>query len=118
MHGVPADLDLSFLHEGELVQLCLGLHEIQLHFHPLGHITIEGAWLLLDTEGRLIDGGPSSDHRATSQLHRLLGKKVVSSEVFPPESFVLRFTEGYALQVRDDSDAHESFSIDPGGIVA
>ena len=55
MYGVPADLDLSFLHGAELLQVCLGTHQIQFRFHPVGEIAVEGKWELIDSSGQRID---------------------------------------------------------------
>ena len=55
--------------------------------------------------------------RPPYQLHRLLGHRVVSSEVSPPEWFALRFENGELLRVFDDSREYESFLIEPGNIV-
>ena len=40
MYGVPADLDLAFLHGAELIQVCLGQYQLQFHFHPAGSISV------------------------------------------------------------------------------
>jgi hypothetical protein len=42
MYGVPANLDLTFLHGAKLTQVCLGQYEVQFHFHPIGSILVEG----------------------------------------------------------------------------
>jgi hypothetical protein len=51
MYGVPTDLDLSFLHGALLIQVCLGQHQVQFHFHPTGSIAVEGGWELRDAAG-------------------------------------------------------------------
>lgn len=117
MYGVPADLDLTFLHNAELTQVCLGLYQLQFHFHPIGSIFVEGGWELLDEAGHRIDGRCDQPARPPCLLHRLLGRKVMRSEVSPPDWFGLTFDSGEVLRVFDDSHQYESFSIEPGNIV-
>ena len=118
MYGVPADLDLAFLHGAELMQVCLGQHQIQFHFNPPGSISVEGGWELLDAAGVRIDGRQNRLDRPPYQLHRLLGRRVTGSEVSAPEWFALWFQDGEMLRVFDDSPHYESFQIEPGGIIA
>jgi hypothetical protein len=116
MYGVPANLDLSFLHGAELVQICLGQFQLQFHFHPIGSISVEGGWELLHAAGQRIDGSCDVSDRPPYQLHRLLGLKVLSSEISAPDWFTLTFESGEMLRVFDDSEQFESFSIQPGNI--
>jgi hypothetical protein len=113
MYGVPADLDLTFLHGATLIQVCIGQYEVQLHFHPVGSISIEGRWELLDAPGLRIDGSANGSKTATSHLQRLLGEQIVASEVRAPLWFALQFSGGEVLRVYDDSAEYESFSIHP-----
>jgi hypothetical protein len=95
------------------------VYQVQFHFHPAGSISVEGAWELLTADGTCIDHhqGRDGSDRPPYQLHRLLGHRVVGSEVCPPEWFALRFENGEVLRVFDDSAQYESFSIQPGKIL-
>lgn len=117
MYGVPADLDLSFLHGAELVQVCLGLYGVQFHFHPVGSVHVQGDWELVDAAGGRIDHGHYRPERPPYRLHRLLGRRVAGSEVSSPGWISLRFEGGEVLRIFDDSREHESFQIQPGDIV-
>ena len=116
MYGVPADLDLAFLRGAELIQVCLGLFQVQFHFQPAGSISVEGGWELLDADGTRIDGSHDLPERPPYQLHRLLSQRVAGSEVAAPKWFALRFDGGEVLRIFDDSEQYESFSIQPGNI--
>jgi hypothetical protein len=117
VYGVPADLNLAFLHGAELIQVCLGLHQLQFHFHPAGSIYVQGEWELWDADGARVDGRQDGPDRPPYQLHRLLGCRVAGSEVSAPDWFALRFEGGAVLRVFDDSPRFESFEIQPGGII-
>jgi hypothetical protein len=55
MYGVPRDLNLAFLHGAELVQVCLGQYQVQFHFHPIGEISVQCRWELIDADGKSLD---------------------------------------------------------------
>jgi hypothetical protein len=116
VYGVPADLDLLFLHGAELIQVCLGQYQLQFHFHPAGSISVEGGWELLDPAGMRIDGSHDGPERPPYQLHRLLGRRVTASEIAAPRWFAIQFDGGEVLRIFDDSEQYESFSIQPGNI--
>jgi hypothetical protein len=117
MYGVPADLDLAFVRGAELIQVCLGRHQVQFHFHPAGSIFVDGKWELLDPTGLRIDESDDRPNRPPYQLHRLLGLAVGDVEVSARDWFALRFEGGYVLRVFDDSRESESFQIQPGGTI-
>ena len=116
MRGVPADLDLGFLQGAEVVQLCLGRHQLQVHFHPSASINVEGRWELEGEAGRLIDTGSPGAAGESCRLIRILGRQVVGFVVAAPTSFALNFDDGLVWRVYDSSSEFESFSIQPGDI--
>ncbi len=119
MYGVPAKLDLTFLHEAELIQICFGQWDLQFHFAPEGSISVWGEWELRAADESLLDR--SLDEAASSrppyQLHRLLGRRVTGSEVHAPGWVALHFEGGEVLKLYDSFESYESFMIQPGGIV-
>ena len=117
MHGVPADLDLSKFKAATLIQIAIGEHQVQFHFHPKCSISVEGKWELRDSSGSLVDEARDTNaERDAYRLHVILGKTVGSFSVSAPRSFSLHFESGHALTVFDDSKQYESFSIQPGDI--
>jgi hypothetical protein len=118
VHGVPADLDLSHFRGAMLERIDLGIHIIHFRFgaEPLGVISIEGDWELLDAAGEVIDRQEEPAERDAFRLHVLLGREVAAWEVSAPTSFTLTFDSGHRLRVYDNSRQYESFSIQPGNI--
>lgn len=116
MYGVPENLDLTFLHGSELVQVCLGLYQVQFHFAPEGEISVEGKWELLAADDSEIDRSRPAPRNRAFELHRLLGRRITGSVLSPPNWFALRFDGGEVLRVFDSSEQYESFSIQPGDI--
>lgn len=115
MYGVPADLDLSFLDGVELIQVCLGIYDVQFHFDPAVAICCGGSWSLLDENGVRIDHGQQVFPRPPFLLHRLLGQRIATWRVVPPTHLELIFERGECLRFGDNSERYESFTIQPGG---
>src|SRR5438874_2055711 len=116
MPEIPADLDLSFLRGAELIQVCLGMWQVQFHFVPTASIVVEGEWELADEAGRVIDRSSDTVREQPFHLHLLLQRIILGVEVSAPLSLALRFTGGLVLRVFVRSDGSESFSIQPGNI--
>jgi hypothetical protein len=125
MYGVPRDLDLSRFLGAELIQVCLGVHQVQFRFQAAGTtggkegfrgISAEGRWEFRDAAGRIVDSAGPNEEREAYRVHRLLGHIVEGAELDAPRSFALRFAGGDELRIFDDSDRYESFSIQPGDI--
>ena len=118
MHGVPADLDLSYLIGSSIERVDLGPYILHLHFaEERGTvISVEGDWELVDSAGHRLDGQQEPAERDCYRLHKLLMRDVTAFELSAPRWFSLTFDGGYTLRVFDNSDRYESFSIKPHGI--
>jgi len=116
MYGVPANLDLTAFNEATLIEVGLGEFIIQLRFHPVGTIGVEGGWELRDANGSILDTAARNARPDAYRVHVILGKQVKAFSVTPPHSFSLEFETGHVLTIFDDSQQFESFSIQPGNI--
>jgi hypothetical protein len=117
MYGVPRDLSLQGLHGATLIQVAIGEFQIQFHFEPAVELAVEGRWELRDPSGRLVDHAEANAARDVYRVHQLLGRRVTASRVDAPDSIALVFDGGHTLTVFDSSREHESFTIQPGGII-
>lgn len=116
MYGVPENLDLAFLRDAELIQVCLGLYQVQFNFFPEGSLSVMGEWELLAADGSEIDRSVQPPRARPFEFHRLLGQRIAGSLLSPPGWIALRFERGELLRVFDSSQQYESFSIQPGNI--
>ena len=117
MYGVPKDLDLSSFVGATLVQIALGEAQLQFNFDRQGHgISVEGGWEFVNGHGEVIDEARPNLDQTEYRIHVLLGRQVEGWAVHAPDWFELRFGSGLRLRVYDDSQDHESFSIQPGDI--
>lgn len=124
MFGVPADLPLNRLVGGVLIQIAIGIGDIQFHFStasPLGKpegttVCVTGRWEIRDAEGLLVDGFVPHDERWGYRAHLLLNRDVIEFHIESPHSFSLVFDSGLTLTCFDDA-RFESIAIYPDEII-
>jgi hypothetical protein len=108
-----ANFDLAMLHGATLHQIAISEDEVLLFFRPDGCVGVRGPWTLADPAGKLVDRSMPNAEREALRLHPLLGSTVVGSEAAAPQSFMLRFDNGYVFAASKYSRANRSFSIHP-----
>lgn len=111
MNRIPKDLDLSPLCGLEVIQVAIGHNEVILQFHPTGTITLEGAWTLKDKEGGIVDQAMEHSQRDAWRIHKVIGRKILKFVIKDERRLDVHF-EGFVLEIEDDSDHYETFSIE------
>jgi hypothetical protein len=86
-------------------------NEVILCFHPEGAIRLEGVWILKGEDGAVIDRSMEHAERDVWRVHKVLGRKIVRC-VVRDDRHVDVFFEGSVLEIEDDSDHYETFSIE------
>jgi hypothetical protein len=109
MFGLAENVDLSFFRDREVLQVCIGWTQAQIHLD--GNVS-----LFIETEMRHRSrAGPVVQHtdiRASAvMLASLLGLRVLSAKREPPGTLVLEFSDGSLLEVLDSSPRYESYQI-------
>jgi hypothetical protein len=113
MHGLkPDDLPhLQTLEGKELIQIRVGRHDLQFHFHPEANIAVQGRCELLDENDRIVDEWGNDQQSETFRFFELLAQSVTKVEIDSPKSFIALFQNRFKLRFIDDSDNYESFSV-------
>jgi hypothetical protein len=113
MHGLkPTDIDaLTPLKGAEIVQICIGLYQIQFGFHPQGDVSVEGRCELIDSCGAVINAWDRGNRSEMFRFPELLHKRVVAVAIESTQSLLLTFEHGMAMRVIDNSKQYESFSV-------
>lgn len=116
MYGLPADVDLSFLVGAEVIQVCIGSQQAQIHFFPEGisifvetDITFRGPAGQVSRYESIPESGPS--------LITLLHDVVKEARAETPRTLRLEFASGAVLQIEDTSEQYESFQIKHGDLL-
>lgn len=111
MRRIPKSLDLAPLLGLEVIQVAVGLNEVIFRFHPEGVIRLEGAWMLKDEAGAVIDRSMEHAARDAWRVHKALGRKIEKCVVRDDRHLDV-FFDGAVLEIEDDSDHYETFAIE------
>jgi hypothetical protein len=108
MNGLPSDLDLTPLVGAIVIQVCFGVHQLQIHFDESRGVFVESPVVFSGVEGDV----PIDDYAmAASLLCRLLGNHVIEATRDNQGGLMLRFGGGIALHVLNDQPHFESFQV-------
>lgn len=113
MYGVPPDFDPGTLVGEELLQICVGQSDLILNFEPPASILVTSSIAYAPPGGASAEIGSLAE--AGRILVALLGEKIVSASVILERTLRLEFGTGARVEIRDDSDRFESFTIRRGG---
>jgi hypothetical protein len=115
MYGLkPTDIDaLVPLRGAEMTQICIGPYDIQFNFPRKGQVAVWGGGRceLIDVDGEVVQIWQERTRSGMFRFSELLMSPVVDVAIDSPKSFVLRFENGMALRVVDNSEQYESFSF-------
>ena len=117
MYGVPASLSLQRFVGATLIQIAIGEFQVQFRFQPESEIAVERRWELRDQSRCLVDQAQATADRDAYRVHQLLGRQVTKALVHAPRSIALQFDSGHSLEIFDNSQQYEPFTIQPGDIV-
>lgn len=110
MYGLPAKVDLSFLRDATLIQICIGENEVVLNLDPNLSIMIASTIHLKDGEQRQLE---DSREQGTALLP-LLGQSVTDVQGARDGTLRLAWDGGTVIEVLDSSKDFESYTIGNG----
>ena len=121
MYGIKATTDLSFLKGKTLCQVCFGPYDLQLNFaEGITRISVQSTIGYGASDGtyakRVIGKGPCMSEvlEDTGFLLRLLMKEIEEVHWTAEGTMTLTFAGGSQLQIYDDSQQFESYTIENG----
>lgn len=113
MKGLPLAIDLTRFSAAQVIQLCFGENEFQIHFDNNVRVVVESTIVFRD---------PSSDDvpiekygQAASLLCRVLGNRILLAARLDDGGLLLRFDSGTELHVLNDNVQFESFQVHVAG---
>ena len=112
MYGLNKDTDLSFLKGQEVIQIAIGVFQVQFHFDRDAIISVEGEFQYLseNNSSHWRQGTPE----AAAPALRLLGSSIQNVDGKEDGTLDLTFSNGDHLVVRDNSKEYESYTISGG----
>ncbi|HET7582429.1 MAG TPA: DUF6188 family protein [Candidatus Limnocylindria bacterium] len=116
MHGLPADLDLSFLVGAVLVRVEQSAHQpaVRLYFDGDVWVGIEATFRVA-TEMRDVMLGPSDD--AATALAGFIGDSIQTAHGQTDGTLTINFSAAGLLELYDSSTEFECYQIHYGGSV-
>jgi hypothetical protein len=100
---------LTFLLNAEVIQICMGQHQIQLHCTNDIQISWENSFEHVTETGVHIF--PRHSLINDTQLERLVSHKIVKVEKLPGDSLKLVFEHGDELLLRGDDSEYECYTL-------
>lgn len=111
MYGPPANTELTSFRGRELIQVCIGAHDLILNFVGSVSVTVLSSIALRTGEAqqRYVDF-----RDAAAALVALMGRTIVAATDDVSGTLIHEFDSNCALSVVDDSRQHESYLIRHG----
>lgn len=112
MYGLNKDTDLSFLKGQEVIQIAIGVFQVQFHFDGDAIISVEGEFQYFseNNSSHWRQGTPEAAAPALRQLGSSV-RKVGGKE---DGTLELTFSNGDRLVVKDSGEQYESYTISGG----
>ena len=109
MHKLDKNVDLSFLKEKTLLQVCVGLNILILRFDDDIAISVESMIKLFSNNGEIYQY--ENFIYIDKEFLGLLGKSIVSVTPDKLGTLTLIFEDESKIEIIDDSDKYESYQI-------
>jgi hypothetical protein len=112
MHKLPSNVDLKFLLDATLLQVCVGAYEVILNFDDDISITVESSFVLGAVGGdrERFDQFPT----AAQALAGLLHMRVTQVKYKTDSNLYLQFSDGFEVEVDGGDPAYECYLIRHG----
>jgi hypothetical protein len=110
VYGLHHDVDLSFLMRREVLQVCIGMFQVQIHFDQNVSISVEARLQYTDRAGKTFEWLPNKPSQAATTVD-LLGLVISDLRPEPNGTLTLIFSDIAKLIIFDDHKRHESYQI-------
>jgi len=111
MHGLRNDIDLSFLNARELIQVAIGVYQIQFGFDEEVVIYVESQFSYFDGQDEWIwQPGPGAAQIAARTVS-LLNATIMNFDRQENGTLTLKFSNGGRITILDSSRDYESYQI-------
>jgi len=112
MYGLPENVDLTFLEDRQLVQVCLGSSSVTLNFDENIWISVENTFYHYSVDGECMPCESTRD--SALALSSLLGCAITNISWDTDGLLRMSFSNGEVVELRDDTDLYEAYQIKHG----
>ena len=117
MHGLPKDVDLSFMLNKELSSVSIGYHNAQLHLTgepgDIVRIRVENDFTVVASSG--IENLCKTAKDCGAHLPEIIGQTLTEAESSTDGTLILTFSNGFVVVLRDDDHMYEVYQISHKG---
>ncbi len=111
MYGLKKEIDLSFLAGRELIQLAIGVYQVQFGFDEDVRISVESEFRYFDGQAEWIWRPESGSSSIAARAVALLGATIESFGSNIDGTLTLAFSNQHRLTILDSSKEYESYDI-------
>jgi hypothetical protein len=111
MYGLKKEIDLSFLVGRELIQVAIGLYQVQFHFDEDIAVSVEAEFRYFDGQNEWIWRQEPSSHQIAARTLTMVGASITGLERNENGTLALMFSNGHRLTVLDSFKEYESYDI-------
>jgi len=116
VYGLNKNIDLSFLNGREVIQVAIGVYQVQFAFDEDVTIYVEGGFSYFDGKDEVIWKPEPGAADIASRTVALLGATIASFEGHENGTLELHFSNGHRLTIPDSSKQYESYQITRPGV--
>ncbi len=111
MYGLKKEIDLSFLAGRELIQLAIGVYQVQFGFDEDVRISVESEFRYFDEQTEWIWRPEPGSSSIAARAVALLGATIESFGSNIDGTLTLAFSNQHRLTILDSSKEYESYDI-------
>lgn len=111
MYGLKKETDLSFLTGRELIQLAIGVYQVQFGFDEDVRISVESEFRYFDGQAEWIWRPEPGSSSIAARVVALLGATIESFGSNIDGTLTLAFSNQHRLTILDSSKEYESYDI-------
>jgi hypothetical protein len=111
MYGLKKEIDLSFLAGRELIQIGIGLYQVQFHFDEDVTVSVEAEFRYFDGRDEWNWRQEPSSHQIAARMVAMLGASITNLERNENGTLALMFSNGHSLTILDPFKEYESYAI-------
>jgi hypothetical protein len=111
MYGLKKEIDLSFLTGRELIQLAIGVYQIQFGFDEEVRISVEGEFRYFDGQAEWTWRPERDSSSIAARAVALLGATIESFGSNVDGTLTLAFSNYHRLTIVDSSEEYGSYDI-------
>jgi len=111
MYGLKKETDLSFLTGRELIQVAIGLYQIQFGFDEDVTVSVEAEFRYFDGQEEWIWLQEPSSPQVAARTVAMLGASITSFQSNENGTLALMFLNGHRVTILDSFREYESYDI-------